>query len=101
MVAQKLVDVRGLISLLSPTNARVRLVSCTAGSLGRRWRVAPCLLQNDLRTVKSHCHDVACRIAYMTVLLMIHYMYKLRLHYNTKTSGCTCMFTKVGRFEAN
>ena len=44
MVAQELGDVRGLISILSPIDARVRLVSCTAGSLGCRWRVAPCLL---------------------------------------------------------
>ena len=45
MVAQKLGDVRGLIALLSPTDECVRLVSRTAGSLGRCPRVAPsCLL---------------------------------------------------------
>ena len=44
MAAQKLGDVRGLITLLSPTDASVRLVSRTAGSLGRCRRVAPCLL---------------------------------------------------------
>ena len=45
MVAEALGDVRGLIDLLIPTDVCVRLISCTAGSLGRCRRVAPCLLQ--------------------------------------------------------
>ena len=59
-MAQKLVDVRGLIALLSPTDACVRLVSCTAGSLGRRGRVAPCLLPRAATRRNRIISIVAC-----------------------------------------
>ena len=56
MVAQELGDVRGLISLLSPTDACVRLVPCTACSLGRSPAPAPCSLSISLReTLAPRC----------------------------------------------